>query len=69
VTGGGCDASTGGREIGEQDLFRSRLDLIIDMEHALVKLARTIDWGFLERKFGAVYKDGASQPPLAGLAI
>ena len=62
------------RETGEQDLFRSRLDQIIDMNHALVKLARTIDWGFLEDKFGAVYKDGAGQPPLptrlmAGLAI
>jgi transposase, IS5 family len=62
------------RESGEQDLFRSRLDQVIDMEHALVKLARTIDWPFLEEKFGAVYKDGAGQPPLptrlmAGLAI
>ena len=62
------------RETGEQDLFRSRLDHIIDMRHALVKLARTIDWSFLERSFGAVYKDGAGQPPLptrlmAGLAI
>ena len=28
------------RETGEQDLFRSRLDQIIDMRHALVKLAR-----------------------------
>ena len=26
------------RETGEQDLFRSRLDAIIDMTHALVKL-------------------------------
>ena len=62
------------RETGEQDLFRSRLDQIIDMEHALAKLARTIDWGFLEANFGAVYTDGAGQPPLptrlmAGLAI
>jgi IS5 family transposase len=62
------------RETGEQDLFRSRLDQIIDGKHALVKLARTIDWGFLEEKFGAVYKDGPGQPPLptrlmAGLAI
>jgi IS5 family transposase len=62
------------RESGEQDLFRSRLDQVINMGHALVKLARTIDWGFLEEKFGAVYKDGAGQPPLptrlmAGLAI
>jgi len=62
------------RESGEQDLFRSRLDQVINMDHALVKLARTIDWRFLEEKFGAVYKDGAGQPPLptrlmAGLAI
>ena len=42
------------RETGEQDLFRSRLDQIIDMRHALVKLARTIDWAFLEGRFGAV---------------
>ena len=40
------------RETGEQDLFRSRLDAIIDMRHALVKLARTIDWRFLEGAFG-----------------
>jgi hypothetical protein len=62
------------RESGEQDLFRARLDQIIDMEHALVRLARTIDWGFLEATFGAVYQDGAGRPPLptrlmAGLAI
>src|SRR5712675_735785 len=62
------------REGGEQDLFRSRLDQIIDMTHALVKLARTIDWRFLEDKFGAVYTDKPGQPPLptrlmAGLAI
>src|SRR5437588_58760 len=52
------------RETGEQDLFRSRLDQIIDMNHALVKLARTIDWRFLEAKFGAVYTDKPGQPPL-----
>src|ERR1700726_4848985 len=62
------------REGGEQDLFRSRLDQVINMDHALVKLARTIDWGFLEEKFGAVYADGSGRPPLptrlmAGLAI
>src|SRR6516225_7279279 len=62
------------RESSEQDLFRSRLDQIIDMKHALVKLARAIDWGFLEQTFGAVYTDKPGQPPLptrlmAGLAI
>jgi IS5 family transposase len=62
------------RESGAQDLFRSRLDQIIDMDHALVKLAQTIDWRFLEERFGAVYSEGVGQPPLstrlmAGLAI
>jgi IS5 family transposase len=59
---------------GQRDLFRSRLDQIIDMKHALVKLAHTVDWRFLERKFGEVYCDGPGQPPLptrlmAGLSI
>jgi Transposase domain (DUF772) len=62
------------RETGEQDLFRSRLDQIIDLQHALVRLARSIDWRFLEEKFGAVYTDKPGHPPLptrlmAGLAI
>ncbi len=62
------------RETGKQDLFRSRLDQIIDLEHAHAKLARSIDWRFLEERFGAVYSDGSGQPPLptrlmAGLAI
>ena len=62
------------RETGEQDLFRSRLDQIIDVKHPLVTLGRTVDWEFLERQFGAVYADGPGQPPLptrlmAGLAI
>jgi len=62
------------RETGEQDLFRSRLDQIIDLRHPLVKLARETDWAFLERTFGAAYEDGPGQPPLptrlmAGLMI
>ena len=62
------------RETGEQDLFRARLDQIIDMSHELVKLAGTIDWRFLEARFGEVYSVGAGMPPLptrlmAGLAI
>src|SRR5262249_794290 len=52
------------RETSDQDLFRSRLDQIIDMKHALVKLARAIDWGFLEQTFAAVYTDKPGQPPL-----
>ena len=62
------------RETGQADMFRSRLDQIIDLNHALARLARTIDWGFLEKECGAVYSDGPGQPPLptrlmAGIAI
>lgn len=62
------------RETGEQDLFRSRLDQILNMNHELVRLAQTIDWPVLEQRFGAVYSDGPGMPPLptrlmAGLAI
>jgi IS5 family transposase len=42
------------RESGQTDLFRARLDQIVDPDHALVKLARPIDWGFLEAHFGEV---------------
>ena len=59
---------------GQTDLFKARLDQIVDMNHALAKLARQVDWGFLEEKFGAVYADVPGRPPLptrlmAGLAI
>lgn len=62
------------RDTGQADLLRSRLDAIIDTGHALVKLARTIDWRFLEQQFGAAYEDKPGRPPLptrlmAGLAI
>jgi IS5 family transposase len=59
---------------GQADIFRSRLDQIVDMKHPLVLLAGKIDWGFLEAQFGAVYTDKPGRPPLptrlmAGLAI
>ncbi len=52
------------RETGEQDLFRSRLEQMIDMTHELVRLAKMIDWRFLETSFGAVYRDDGGMPPL-----
>jgi IS5 family transposase len=62
------------RESGQRDMFRSRLDQIVDTGHALAKLARAIDWAGLETSLGAVYRDGPGHPPLptrlmAGLAI
>src|SRR3954453_7006173 len=62
------------RDSGQTDMFRARLDQIVDTNHALAKLGRQIDWRFLEERFGAVYSDKPGQPPLptrlmAGLAI
>jgi hypothetical protein len=62
------------RESGQTELFRARLDQIIDPQHPLVRLAASVDWGFLEQRLGEVYRDGPGQPPLptrlmAGLAI
>jgi IS5 family transposase len=62
------------RDSGQSDLFKARLDQIVDMNHPLARLARTIDWRFLENSFGAVYSPGPGQPPLptrlmVGLAI
>ena len=62
------------RETGELDLFRSRLDQIINMKHELVRLAKTVSWEAIEARCGEVYSDGPGMPPLptrlmAGLAI
>jgi IS5 family transposase len=62
------------RESGEQDLFRSRLDQIIDMQHQLVKLEKRVNWARLEAVCGEAYREGPGMPPLptrlmAGLAI
>jgi hypothetical protein len=66
--------SRGGTRCGHGNGGRRALDQIIDMNHALAKLARTVDWRFLERRFGEVYTDDPGHPPLptrlmAGLAI
>ena len=52
------------RDSGQNDLFRARLDQIVDMDHALARLGRAIDWRFLDERFGAVYSDKAGHPPL-----
>jgi IS5 family transposase len=62
------------RDSGQTDLFRSRLDQIINLGHPLAKLAGEVDWRFLEQRFGEAYDDDPGRPPLptrlmAGLAI
>lgn len=62
------------RDRGQNDMFRARLDQIVDLGHPLAKLALTIDWRFLEDRLGPVYTDKPGHPPLptrlmAGLSI
>ena len=48
----------------QKDLFRARLDQIVDVNHPLAKLVRSVDCGFLEAWFGAVYSDKLGHSPL-----
>jgi IS5 family transposase len=42
----------------QEDLFRARLENLVGPRHALVRLARLIDWNRFEAEFGALYTDG-----------
>ena len=62
------------RDNRQKDLLRPALEEIVDLGHPLVRLAREIDWGFLDSRFAGVCASGAGQPPLptrlvAGLFI
>ena len=62
------------RDNRQKDLLRPALEAIIDLDHPLVRLAREIDWHFLDGRFASVCAPGAGQPGLptrlvAGLFI
>jgi IS5 family transposase len=59
------------KDSAQKDLFRARLDQIVDMGRPLAKLAAAIDCGFLEQRLGAVYSDHSPPPTrlMAELAI
>jgi transposase, IS5 family len=42
---------------GEGDLFRARLDQIINMKHELVQLAGKIDWDWIDREIAPLYSE------------
>ena len=42
---------------GSNDLFRARLDQIINMKHELVQLAGKIDWDWLDGEIAPLYSD------------
>ena len=50
---------------GQQgDLFRARLDQIIDRKHPLFILANHIDWSVFEQAFGPLYVENVGRPGL-----
>jgi transposase, IS5 family len=42
---------------GEGDLFRARLDQIINLKHELAQLASKIDWDFIDGEIAPLYSD------------
>ncbi|MBE2887409.1 IS5 family transposase [Geobacter anodireducens] len=49
---------------GQEDLFRSRLDQILNNRHPLFRLANTIDWSVFDKEFGPLYVAKAGRPGL-----
>jgi IS5 family transposase len=45
------------RQSGSGDLFRSRLDQIINMDHELVRLAQKIDWEWIDGELAERFSD------------
>ena len=58
---------------GMEDLFRSRLENIIDLRHELVRLAAAIDWEFFDEAYDAFYSEegrpGIATRMMVGLHI
>ena len=50
------------RDGGQADMFRSRLDQILDLKHELVKLAAVVDWSGLERDLSGYYCADTGRP-------
>lgn len=46
----------------QDELFRSRLENMIDMNHPLVKLGQGIDWEVFDREFGKHYAANVGRP-------
>jgi IS5 family transposase len=44
------------------DMFRSRLDQVINLNHPLVKLANEIDWSFFENEYVDFYSEDQGRP-------
>jgi IS5 family transposase len=48
---------SGTKTTGANDLFRARLDQIINLKHELAQLAAKVDWGFIDGEIAPLYSD------------
>ena len=46
------------------NLFRARLDQILNRQHSLYRLANTIDWSVFDKEFGTLYVENVGRPGL-----
>jgi IS5 family transposase len=51
--------------IDQGDLFRSRLDQILNRRHPLYRLADSIDWSVFDKDFGKLYVENVGRPGLS----
>ena len=47
------------------DLFRMRLENLIDQRHPLARLAEQIDWPVFEQRWGALFESTRGRPAIA----
>ena len=50
------------RELSQEELFKSRLDQMLDPKHPLFRLANAIDWKYFEKEFGKFYVENVGRP-------
>jgi transposase, IS5 family len=46
----------------QEELFKSRLDQMLDWKHPLFRLANAIDWEYFEQEFGKFYVENVGRP-------
>ena len=46
------------------DLFRIELERLLDLQHPMVRLARSIDWSAFEKAFAALWHDSNGRPAI-----
>ena len=51
--------------IPQNDLFKMRLENIIDLNHELVKLSKNIDWDSFDCEWGKLFKSNKGVPEIA----